>query len=89
MVLHLWLLSAVILLILYRGATLPRPPRGVPVDVRDKHGNTILIIACQNGNKRILKAALRRGADVNAANASGNTALHFCYAFGESKGLPS
>lgn len=56
--------------------------RGVPVDVRDDHGNTVLIIACQNGHKRALKAALRRGADPNATNALGNTALHFCYTFG-------
>lgn len=59
---------------------------GVPADVRDDHGNTILLVACQNGHKRALKAALRRGADINAKNARGNTALHFCYAFGR---LPS
>lgn len=42
--------------------------RGVPVSVRDQFGNTILAIACQNGNKRIAKLALRHGADINAAN---------------------
>ena len=31
---------------------------------------------------RRVKAALRRGADVNAANLRGNTCLHFCFAFG-------
>ncbi|CAM9173693.1 unnamed protein product, partial [Laminaria digitata] len=55
---------------------------GVPADVRDDHGNTILLVACQNGHKRALKVALRRGADINAKNSRGNTALHFCYAFG-------
>ena len=66
----------------------PPPPspslcnRGVPVDVRDNFGNTALIVACQNGHKRALKAVLRRGADPNAINARGNTALHYCYAFG-------
>ena len=25
--------------------------RGIPVDVKDEWGNTLLIIACQNGNK--------------------------------------
>lgn len=55
---------------------------GVPADVRDDHGNTILLVACQNGHKRAVKAALRRGADMNARNYRGNTALHFCYAFG-------
>lgn len=55
---------------------------GVPADVRDDHGNTILLVACQNGHKRALKVALRRGADINAKNSRGNTALHFFYAFG-------
>jgi Ankyrin repeats (many copies) len=56
--------------------------RGVPVDVRDEHGNTLLIIACQNGNKRVTKALLRRGANINARNLRGNTPLHFCFHFG-------
>ncbi|CAM9548952.1 unnamed protein product, partial [Pylaiella littoralis] len=56
--------------------------QGVPADVRDSHGNTVLIVACQNGHKRALKAALRHGADPNVVNTRGNTALHYCYAFG-------
>ena len=48
--------------------------RGVPADSRDVHGNTIAIIGAQNGHKRVVKAALRRGADVNAANLRGNGA---------------
>lgn len=56
--------------------------RGVPPHVTDEFGNTILIIACQNGHKRVAKAALRRGADINAGNARGNTGLHFCFAYG-------
>lgn len=59
--------------------------RGVSVNVRDGHGNTVLIVACQNGHKRALKAALRRGANLDAINNRGNTALHFCYAFGTSR----
>ncbi len=55
--------------------------RGVPVDVRDDNGNSILCIACQNGNKRLAKLALRRGADINASNLRGNTPLHFCYKY--------
>jgi len=55
---------------------------GVPVNVRDKFGNTILTISCQNGNKRVTKAALRRGADINAQNYKGNTPLHFCFTYG-------
>lgn len=53
--------------------------KGVPVDVRDQFGNTILITACQNGNKRVAKCVLRRGADINARNFKGNTPLHYCY----------
>mmetsp|Transcript_37442 Transcript_37442/g.38124 ORF Transcript_37442/g.38124 Transcript_37442/m.38124 type:complete len:220 (+) Transcript_37442:125-784(+) len=62
--------------------------RGVPVNVRDSYGNTILTIASQNGNKRIAKIALRRGADINARNFKGNTPLHYCahYGYGETLG---
>lgn len=42
--------------------------KGLPVNVRDRHGNTILATACQNGLKRIAKIALRAGADINARN---------------------
>ena len=52
------------------------------VDRRDVHGNTVLMIACQNGHKNAAKAALRKNADLNAQNDTGNTALHFCYAYG-------
>ena len=52
------------------------------VDRRDVHGNTVLMIACQNGHKNAAKAALRKHADLNAQNDTGNTALHFCYAYG-------
>lgn len=56
--------------------------KGLPVDVRDAYGNTVLIIACQNGNKRVAKAVLRRGANINARNHKGNTPLHYCYNYG-------
>ncbi|CAM9448946.1 unnamed protein product [Chrysoparadoxa australica] len=36
--------------------------KGVPVNVLDEYGNSILAVACQNGHKRVAKAALRRGA---------------------------
>eukprot|EP00941_MAST-03F_sp_MAST-3F-sp1_P004882 g4882.t1 len=56
--------------------------KGIPVNVRDRYGNTLLIVACQNGLKRVAKLALRKGADINARNYKGNTCLHFCWAFG-------
>lgn len=52
---------------------------GIPVNVRDEYGSTLLIIACQNGNKKIAKSVLRRGANINSRNFKGNTALHYCY----------
>mmetsp|Transcript_20834 Transcript_20834/g.34071 ORF Transcript_20834/g.34071 Transcript_20834/m.34071 type:complete len:276 (+) Transcript_20834:2469-3296(+) len=54
---------------------------GIPVDTRDRHGNTILCIACQQGLKRIAKLCLRRGADINCQNLKGNTPLHWCYCY--------
>ncbi|EEY57122.1 uncharacterized protein PITG_10930 [Phytophthora infestans T30-4] len=54
----------------------------VSVNSRDAFGNTLLSIACQNGLKRITKLALRRGANINSQNNRGNTALHFCFAYG-------
>ena len=53
--------------------------KGVCPDIEDENGNTILSVACQNGNKRIVKLALRYGADMNKCNVRGNTALHFCF----------
>ena len=61
--------------------------RGVPIDIRDDNGNTILLISCQNGNKRLVKLALRYGADMNICNFKGNSALHFCYRYGYAKTL--
>ncbi|EKX34207.1 hypothetical protein GUITHDRAFT_119624 [Guillardia theta CCMP2712] len=55
---------------------------GLSPDLRDEFGNTVLIIAAQNGNKRITKICLRRGANINAQNFRGQTSLHYCYAFG-------
>ena len=55
---------------------------GIPINVRDIYGNTLLTIACQNGNKRVAKAVLRRGADMNVRNFKGNTPLHYCYHYG-------
>ena len=51
--------------------------KGIHPDSRDEHGNTILIVGAQNGNKRIVKIALRYGAQINMFNNMGNTALHF------------
>ena len=54
---------------------------GMGVNTRDKHGNTLLHIACQNGNKRLLKMLLRSHAAIDASNKNGNTGLHFCFMY--------
>mmetsp|Transcript_21253 Transcript_21253/g.52315 ORF Transcript_21253/g.52315 Transcript_21253/m.52315 type:complete len:223 (+) Transcript_21253:178-846(+) len=56
--------------------------KGAPIDGQDPYGNTVLHTACQNGNKRIVKACLRRSCDTNCQNIKGHTPLHFCFAFG-------
>ncbi len=55
---------------------------GVKVSETDENGNTMLLAAAQQGNKRLVKFSLRRGADINAQNLKGNTALHFCFQYG-------
>ena len=55
---------------------------GISPDSKDKFGNTLLIIAVQNNNKRILKTCLRYGAQINMQNLMGNTALHFATQYG-------
>ena len=53
----------------------------LPIETRDQHGNTLFILACQQGSKRLAKFLLRRGADINAQNNSGNTALHYLHEY--------
>ncbi len=49
---------------------------------RDKAGNTLLIAAAQGGNVALVRALLdKHGADVNASNRRGNTALHYAVAY--------
>jgi ankyrin repeat protein len=57
----------------------------VPINYQDDCGNTILHIAAQNGNRRLIKFYLRRGADLNIQNTNGQTPLHFAYTYGYEK----
>jgi ankyrin repeat protein len=54
---------------------------GFNVNSEDERGNTLLIIAAQNSNKRLVEMLLLRGAHINHQNAQGNTALHFALSF--------
>lgn len=47
------------------------------LNVRDCHGNTPLMLATQNNQKRICRFLLDLPVDMNAQNHMGNTALHF------------
>ncbi|DAZ92517.1 TPA: hypothetical protein N0F65_012747 [Lagenidium giganteum] len=54
---------------------------GVDVNARDQHGNTLFILVCQQGNKRLAKFLMRRHADMNLQNMNGNTALHYLHEY--------
>ena len=58
------------------------PEWTVDIDAQDPSGATLLHIACQNGNRRIAKFCLRKGANINQPNLAGNSPLHFCFAYG-------
>jgi hypothetical protein len=55
----------------------------IPVNTADQFGNTLLILAAQQGSKRMCKFLLRRGANLNLQSLTGNTALHYCYAYSQ------
>jgi len=48
----------------------------------DAYGNTLFHVACQNGNKRIAKLAIKYGGDMDAQSFKGHTGLHFLFAYG-------
>lgn len=60
------------------------PDWNLSMQYQDDTGNTLLHIASQNGNKRMIKLCLRRGAEINAQNLNGQTPIHFAYSYGYS-----
>ena len=50
------------------------------INTCDKDGNTLLILACMNGNLEIVKYLLENGANPNCVNLRKNTALHYAIA---------
>jgi hypothetical protein len=54
----------------------------LPIDSRDQHGNTAVMIAAQNGHKRLVKLCLLNNSDLNTSNHQGNTALHYALSYG-------
>ena len=55
---------------------------GIPVDVCEEAGNTVLILAAQQGHVELCQLAVACGAAVNKQNLRGNTALHYCFSYG-------
>lgn len=51
------------------------------INKTDEHGNTMLSLACQNGNVKIAKYLVAKGANPNAQNVSGQTPAHFAIAY--------
>ena len=51
--------------------------KGIDIDARNEHGNTMLHIACQNGHFSIVEILCGKGADLDAQNGTGQTAMHF------------
>jgi len=51
---------------------------GMPCDLTDNAGFTPLMVSCQFGQRKIVKALLRRGAGVGLQIQNGDTALHCC-----------
>jgi ankyrin repeat protein len=49
---------------------------------RTRAQQTLLHVAAQNGNRRIAKLCLRRGAAVNTQTFNGQTALHYAFGYG-------
>uniref|UniRef100_A0A6V1RC66 Uncharacterized protein n=1 Tax=Heterosigma akashiwo TaxID=2829 RepID=A0A6V1RC66_HETAK len=54
---------------------------GVDPNLEDERGNSLLMVAAQNLNRRMCELLLARGASVNHQNAVGNTALHFAMTY--------
>jgi len=53
-----------------------------PIDAQDKDGNTLLIIACQNNHKKIVKMLMKQGADPKCANHKGRDAGYYARKYG-------
>jgi hypothetical protein len=51
------------------------------VNKADEKGNTLLLIAAQNGRTKVAQLLIRKGANPNHQNSAGNTAMHYGMAY--------
>jgi ankyrin repeat protein len=51
------------------------------VNKTDEYGNTMLSLACQNGNMKLCKYLIGKGANPNHQNKNGQTPAHFAIAY--------
>ena len=61
---------------------LNQPDWSVPIDFQDELGNSLLHMGSQNGNRRMIKLCLKRQANINIQNLTGQTPLHFAFGYG-------
>jgi len=54
---------------------------GCPIELVDEHGNSLLLVATQQGHFQIVQYLLSKKADVNCINNKGNTPLHYAFAY--------
>ena len=52
-----------------------------PNKTDDEFGNTMLMLACQNGNMKLVKYLVAKGSNPCAQNKAGQTAAHFAISF--------
>jgi len=51
------------------------------INKADEHGNSMLTLAAQNGNMKIAKYLVAKGANPNHQNLQGHTPAHFAIAY--------
>ena len=51
------------------------------VNKTDEFGNTMLTLACQNGNVKVTKYLMAKGSNPNHQNLQGQTPAHYCIAY--------
>ena len=54
---------------------------GFDINSEDEKGNSLLLVACQNGHRKMLDLLLNRGASIDHQNVQGCTALHYALAY--------